>query len=173
MCRHCSSFRKPRWHLHDERAGCLPSRASCLSRHTAASRSPSGDTAASAAQSSRPRYNASQRGSAEQMRRASTQSVWNEEKENIDDGIGNTPSGIKKSEMCGIEGKELAQYTSDVSYIDCMTLIFIKLPKRRKLNIHQTGSSTRCFWINSYFFVFIYLFILIHWFYFRELRPCK
>lgn len=75
MRRHCSSLRKPRWHLQDDRAGCLANRASCLSRHSAATCSPSGDIAASAAHSSRPRYNASQRGSTEHTRWASTQSV--------------------------------------------------------------------------------------------------
>lgn len=75
MRRHCSSLRKPRWHLQDDSAGCLASSASCLSRHSAATCSPSGDIAASAAHSSKPRYNASQRGSAEHTRWASTQSV--------------------------------------------------------------------------------------------------
>lgn len=75
MRRHCSSRRKPRWHLQVDREGCLDRRASCLSRHSAATCCPSGDTAASAAHSSNPRYNASQRGSVEQTRWASTQSA--------------------------------------------------------------------------------------------------
>lgn len=97
MRRHCSSLRKPRWHLQAKRVGCLASRASCLSRHSAAACSPSGVTAASAAHSSKPRYNASHRGSAEHTRRASTQSVGEGGKGKTGAEYGNTPEKKRAS----------------------------------------------------------------------------
>lgn len=75
MRRHCSSRRKPRWHLQVASAECLERRASCLSRHSSATCSRSEKTAASLAQRSRPRYRASQRGSARHKRWASMQSA--------------------------------------------------------------------------------------------------
>lgn len=118
MRRHCSSLRKPRWHLQDDRAGCLASRASCLSRHSAATCSPSGDIAASAAHSSKPRYNASQRGSAEQTRWASTQSVgtWGK---GMDAEDSNTPRrGQRWMEMLN-----KIQRTKELWSTSCMSAI--------------------------------------------------
>lgn len=96
MCRHCSSLRNPRWHLQARRAGCLASRASCPSRHSAATCSPRGDTAASAAHSSKPRYNASHWGSAEHTLWASTQSVGEGGKGKMVAEDGNTPKRGRK-----------------------------------------------------------------------------
>lgn len=96
MRRHCSSLRKPRWHLQDSRAGCLASRASCLSRHSVAACSPSGDTAASAAHSSKPRYKASHRRSAEHTRWASTQSMGEGGKGKMGVEACNTPKRRQK-----------------------------------------------------------------------------